>query len=144
MTDWHSPLAAPIEAAHHGIQQTDHHFNSIHDGPLTFDRIQYPAAQTYLEGFERAGGSGTEYQVNVSTTLYFEWDRDSTTTEDVLHPVAAVLSETLSAFAGISCIGDYHPSRIDFFSGQPESSLVVAVSIQFRVTTLLDPGEFSG
>ena len=142
MTDWYDILAEPLAAAEHGIAEADAFFGSVHDGPLNFNSIDYPAAQTYLENFEQSGGQGTEFQIAVSTTLYFEWSRDTDTREDVLHPLAAVIQETLAAFATVGCITDYHPARIDFFAGEPQSSLVLAVSIQFRVRTLVDPGEF--
>lgn len=144
MTDWQETLSAPLAAAEHGIEAADAHFATTHDGPLNFNRIDYPAAQVYLENFERAGGNGTEYTVAVSTTLYFEWGRETSTREDVLHPLAAVMDATLSAFDGVGCITDYHPARIDFFAGEPASSLVLAVSVQFRVRTLVDPGTFDG
>lgn len=140
MPDWQATLAAPVEAAQHGVDAADAHFNSVHDGPFAWDRIDYPAAQTHLDGFERV--DGTNWRVSVSTVLYFAWDRETTTTEDVLHPLAAVLEHTLSAMSDIGCITDYHPSRVDFFSGEPQNSLVVAVSIQFQAMTLLDPGTF--
>jgi len=140
MTDWNARLSEPLAAAEHGIAAADEFFGSVHDGPLNFDRIDYPAAQTYLENFERA--DGTSWTLGVSTTLYFEWSRDTATREDVLHPLAAVIEQTLSAFADVECITDYHPARIDFFAGEPQQALVLAVSVQFRVRVLLDPATF--
>jgi hypothetical protein len=141
MTDWYDTLTAPVAAAEHGVDATDEFFGSVHDGPLTFDAIDYPAAQVYVESFERS--AATDYAMNVSTTLYFEWSRDTEFAEDVVHPLAAVIEETLAAMDDVGCITDYHPARIDFFSGEPASSLVLAVSVQFRVTTLVDPGTFA-
>ena len=140
-TDWSERLTAPVAAAEHGVAEADAHFGSTHTGPLNFDRIDYPAAQTYVETFERTGP--TDWEFAIGTTLYFEWTRDSEFADDIVHPLAAVIEATLSAFDATECIGDYHPARIDFFSGEPASSLVLAVSVQFRVTTLLDPGEFA-
>jgi len=141
MTDFQDILAAPLAAAEHGIEATDELFGSVHDGPLNFTSVDYPAAQTHMDSFERA--TATDYNVAVSTTLYFEWSRDTATREDVLHPLAAVIDSTLAAFADVDCITDYHPARIDFFAGEPASSLVLAVQVQFRVTTLVDPGTFA-
>lgn len=140
MVDWHDTLAAPLAAAEHGVEASSDLFGSVHDGPLTFDRIDYPAAQVYLDTVESA--DATNWQQTISTVLYFEWDRQSTTREDILHPVAGVLEETLAAFDGVDCITNYHPNRIDFFSGEPQNSLVLAVAIQFRVRSLIDPGTF--
>ena len=142
MTDWYTRLAEPLAAAEYGIATAEGFHGSVHDGPLNFNSIDYPAAQVYLEAFERSGGNGTEYQVAVSTTLYIEWSRETDTQEDVLHPLAGIMEATLSAFADVECITDYHPARIDFFAGEPVSSLVLAVSVQWRVTTLLDPADF--
>lgn len=140
MTNWLDTLSKPLEAVRHGVDEADPHFASVHEGPLTFDRIDYPAAQTYIEEFARAGP--TEWTIAVSTTLYFRWSRGDTLTEDILHPTSAVLSEVFPALEAVGCITDYHPSRIDFFSGEPNNDLVLAVSIRFEVTTLLDPIEF--
>ena len=140
MTDWYDTLAQPLAAAEHGVEAAGDHFDSVHDGPLSFDHIDYPAAQVYLESFERT--DPTNWSIRVATTLYFEWSRDTSTREDILHPLAAVLSETLTAFEAVECITDYHPARIDFFSGEPSNQLVLAVSVQFRVRTLVDPGTF--
>lgn len=140
MTDWQSVLAEPVAAAEHGIEAEAEWFGSLHDGPLTFDRIDYPAAQVYLEEFSRA--DATNWEVAVSTTLYFEWDRETDTREDILHPLAAVMDATLAAFADVGCITDYHPARIDFFSGEPTNTLVLAVSVRWHVTQLLNPGDF--
>ena len=140
MTDWHDTLAQPLEAAEYGAEEAGDHFGSVHDGPLSFDHIDYPAAQVYLESFERS--DPTNWSIAVSTTLYFAWSRDTSTSEDILRPLATVLSETLTAFEAVESITDYHPARIDFFSGEPSNQLVLAVSVQFRVTTLVDPGTF--
>jgi hypothetical protein len=142
MVDWYDTLAEPLAAAEHGIADTDAFFGSVHDGPLNFNSIDYPAAQVYIDNFERR--DGTTWTVAFSTTLYFEWSRETSTREDVLHPLAAVMESTLAALSDVECITDYHPARIDFFAGEPVSSLVLAVSVQFRVTTLTDPGTFDG
>lgn len=140
-TDWAARLSAPIEAAEHGVETTDAQFGSVHTGPLNFGSIDYPAAQTYVEELSRS--SGVNWELSIGTTLYYEWDRDTELTGDIVHPLAAVIEATLAAFDATECIGNYHPSRIDFFSGEPANSLVLAVSIQFRVTLLLDPDEFA-
>lgn len=139
--EWTERLSAPVEAAEHGVAEADQRFSSTHTGPLNFDRIDYPAAQTYVETFERAGQ--TDWTFSIATTLYFRWDRDSTFVDTIVHPLASVIEETLAAFDATYCIGNYHPARIDFFSGEPTGDLVLAVSVQFQVTTLLDPGEFA-
>lgn len=142
MTDWARRLRLPLEAVRHGIKTADRHFATTHEGPLTFDRIDYPAAQVYLDEFARTGA--TDWQHTITATLYFEYNRDLNTdfVEDVLHPVGAVLQESLRALSDVDCITDYHPNRINFFSGEPNGSLVIAVMIDFQATTLLDPAEF--
>jgi len=140
MTDWTETLERPVAAAEHGVAAVDEHFASTHDGPLTFDAIDYPAAQVVVDTVERA--DPTSWQHSIATMLYFEWDRGATTRETIIHRVAAVIEATLTAFRGADCITDYHPSRVDFFSGEPQGSLVLAVSIQFQTRTLVDPGTF--
>jgi len=143
MTDWADTLTRPIEAVRHGIDAADRQFASTHTGPLSFERIEYPAAQVYLDEFARTGP--TDWQFTITTTLYFEYDRSTNTdfAEDILHPVAAVLQESLRALSDVGCITNYNPNRINFFSGEPGGSLVLAVMIDIQCETLLDPAEFS-
>lgn len=138
--DWYDTLTAPLDAVQAGIEASDAHFRSTHEGPLTFDRIQYPAAQTYVEEFSRS--SPTEWTYAVSATLYFDWSNVASYREDVAAPLASVIRESLAQLKATECITDYHPARIDFFSGEPNNDLVMAVSVRFEVTTLLDPAEF--
>jgi hypothetical protein len=140
MTDWADRLAGPFEAVRHGIDAAGPQFASTHGGPLTFDRIDYPAAQTYLDEFARTGT--TDWQFTITAAMYFEWSRDMDFVPDILHPVASVLDESLTALGEVGCINDYHVNRINFFSGEPGNSLVLAVTADFQCTTLLDPGEF--
>jgi hypothetical protein len=140
MTDWYDTLAQPLAAVEHGVAAADDFFGSVHDGPLDFSQVDYPAAQTYVESLERLGG--TDYEHAITTVLYFDWQRDTDTRDDIYHPVAAVIEETLAALADVDCITDYRPDRLDFFTGEPASGTVLAVQITFRATTLLDPGTF--
>lgn len=142
MTDWADTLAAPIEAVRHGVDAADRLFASTHTGPLSFTEVDYPAAQVYTTGFARTGP--TDWEHTITATLYFDWDRTTNADyiEDVVHPVAGVVDEVLAALGTVDCITDYHPARMDFFTGEPSNTLVLAVSIEFKATTLLDPAEF--
>lgn len=140
MVDWLDTLSSPIEAVEHGVEQADQHFATQHSGPLTFDRIDYAAAQTYLEELSRT--SSTDWLWSIRVVLYFNFSRDTDLVEDILHPTAAVLEECLTALGTVDCINNYNPNRIDFYSGEPNNSLVMAVSIQFQATTLIDPSTF--
>jgi hypothetical protein len=140
MSDWTEILDRPVAAAEHGVATVEEHFATVHDGPLTFDRIDYPAAQVIVDTVERA--DATTWQHSISTMLYFDWNRESTTRETINTRLGAVTEATLASFAATECITDYHPARFDFFSGEPQGSLVLAVSIQFQTRTLVDPGAF--
>jgi len=140
MVNWADTLYSPVEAIEHGISESDAFFESTHTGPITFDRIDYPAAQVAVEDLSRM--DATNWQHSIQVNLYFEWSRGLDFDEDVVHPISAVLGNCLEALSGVSCITNYHPETIDFFSGEPQNSLILAVSIRFRAQTLIDPAEF--
>lgn len=141
MVDWLDTLSAPVEAIEHGIDATEWEFRHESTGPLSFAEIDYPAAQVLPE--ELARTNATDYQHSVLANLYFEFDRSTKFVDDILHPVDGVLDESLAALDSVNCITDYHPNRIEFFAGQPNNSLLLAVSIRFFATTLVDPAAFS-
>jgi len=142
MIAWDERLAEPLQAVRHGIETADRNFATTHEGPLTFDRIEFPAAQVFLDEFART--AATEWTHTVTATLYFQYDRRTNPdfVEDVIHPTSAVIDASLDALGEVSCITNYVPNRINFFSGEPRGTLVLAVMVEFQATTLLDPAEF--
>lgn len=140
MVNWLDRLRDPFEAVEHGVREADVHYRSIHTGPLTFDQIDYPAAQVYAEELSRRDGSNWTHSIAVN--LYFLWDNDLHIVDDVYHPLAAVLNDVLAALENTERTKNYIPQRIDFFSGEPNADLVLAVSVQFQIDTVLDPSEF--
>lgn len=140
MVDWYQVRAAPIEAVQHGVDAADAHFELTYTGPRTYDRIDYPAAEVLPESTERQ--DGTNWRHRVITNLYFERDRDLDYLEDVLHPTAAVLDETLSALSDVECVTDYHPSSIQDFAGELDNTSVLLVMIRFEALSQIDPAEF--
>lgn len=140
MVDWNDRLSAPIQAVEHGIDASDTHFASEHTGPVTFDRIDYPAAQTVVEDVTRTGATGWTHTIQAN--LYFEWSRDTDLHDDIMHSVASVLDESLSALATTEHITNYVPESINFYSGEPGNNLLFAIQIRFRATSMLDPADF--
>lgn len=140
MTDWLSVRAEPIEAVEHGIAEASEHFAATGTGPRSFDRIDYPYAMVLPESTERA--TTTDWRHRISVMLLFEWSRGMDYVDDVLHPLAAVLDETLSALGDVECITDYHPNSIEDFAGDRNNSLLLMVRVRLECLTQLDPGDF--
>lgn len=142
MTDWLRIRSQPIEAVEHGVEQVADAglLESTHTGPRTFDRMDYPIGEVLPDETSRSGATTWEHSIVVN--LYFRRDRDLDYIDDVLHPVAAVLDETLSALGTVDCITDYHPASIQDFAGELDNTSVLLVMIRLRATALIDPGEF--
>jgi hypothetical protein len=113
--DWLNIRLPPIEAIEHGVAATDY-FATEYIGPRTFDRIDYPAAQVYPLETSRSGSN--EFTHRIETNLVFERTRGYSYLEDVLHPMADVISECMTALAGEDTVVAYYPSTIEDFAGR--------------------------
>lgn len=142
MVNWYDTLAAPIEAVTHGVAAADDRLDipTQYVGPRTYDRIDYPAAEVLPDELSRL--DGTNWQHSVVANLYFERTRSTDYLDDVLHPVAAVLDESLTALSEVDCITNYYPESIQSFAGELDNTSFLLVTIRFRATTQLDPAEF--
>ena len=140
MVDWLKVRREPIEAVQHGVGEVDNLFGSVHTGPRSFDRIDYPAAEVLPDETARADAQNWEHSIYVN--LYFERTRSLDYIEDVLHPTAAVLDEVLASLSAVGCITNYHPQSIQDFAGELDNTSVLLVSIQFRAQSLIDPADF--
>jgi hypothetical protein len=140
MVDWLSVRADPIEAVEHGVEAESDLFRSMHTGPRSFDRIDYPLAEVLPEETNRLDATNWSHAVRVN--LYFERGRDLDYVEDVLHPVAGVLDSVLTSLGDTECTNNYYPETIEDYAGELDNTKLLLVSIRFRVTTLVDPGTF--
>lgn len=141
MPDWLSVRSAPIEAVEHGAEAASAHFEAgPWIGPRTYDRLSYPAIEVLPDQTERA--DPTNWRHSIVVNLYFKRDRELDYVEDVLHPLAAVLDETLTALERTECITNYHPSRIEDHAGELDNTAVLLVSVTLQCVTQVDPAEF--
>ena len=138
--DWLSIRLAPIRAIQHGVAATDT-FATEYLGPRTFDRIDYPAAQVYP--VETSRSEGNEYRHRIEANLIFERTRGYDYLDDVLHPMADVISECMAQLAGEPSVGSYAPTAIEDFAGELSNTGVVIIRIEFQATTAVDFSETS-
>jgi len=85
------------------------------------------------------GLGGVDHVVERSVPLDVRRDRDLDYIEDILHPVAGVIEETLSALEATPQTTDYHPSSIQDYAGELDDTKVLLVMIRFEVLTSVDP-----
>jgi hypothetical protein len=137
--DWHRVRAAPLEAVEHGVVAADVTANDPYVGPRTFDRIDYPAGEIIPQNTTRTDGN--EFQHTIFANLYFERSRSLDYVADVLHPVAAVIDEVLSALSSTECVVTYVPGEIQDYAGELDNTSVLLVTIRFEITTLVDLAE---
>jgi len=136
--DWLTVRQAPIEAIQHGVDATDL-FETVMTGPRTFDRIDYPAAQVYPVNTTRT--SGNEFLHNIEVNVVVERSRGYDYIEEVLHPMAGVITECMDALAATECVVTYVPSEIEDFAGELDNTGVVVIRINFEITTQVDLAE---
>lgn len=136
--DWYAVRADPIEAIQHGVDATADagHLETTHTGPRTFGRIDYPVGEVLPQ--ESARTDGNEFRHTVYANLYIERSREMDYLADVLHPTAAVISESMSALSNTKSVVSYVPASVEDFAGQLDDTLLLLVTIRFEVSTLHD------
>lgn len=133
--DWLNALAPPVTALEHALHESAF-IDTVYVGPRTRDRIDYPAGEVLPESISRSDPN--EYTFRLRANLYFSRDRDTEFVDDILHGVADVTEEAMLAFRATDRIGQYVPSSFETYAGELDNTLVVLMSIQFEVTTLVD------
>jgi hypothetical protein len=139
--DWYDVRAPPIEAVEHGVAVAadDGFLEATATGPRSYDRIDYPFGQVLPEDTRRTDGN--EFTHTVSALLFFERGRGVDYLDDVLHPTAAVIDETLAALSSTECVVTYVPTAIEDFAGELDDTQLILVRIEFSITTLVDLAE---
>jgi hypothetical protein len=138
--DWLRLRADTIEALEHGVDATDH-FETTFVGDETFEHIEYPAAQVYPVNTTRSDGNKYEHRTEVS--LIFRRDRGDDYIEDILHPMAHVIRESLAALSQTESLVEYYPNEIEDFVGELGGTGVVVLTIRWVTTTAADFAETS-
>jgi hypothetical protein len=141
MADWLSIRADPIEAVEHGVAQADTFFASRHTGPVTFEKIEYPAAEVLPDETSRA--DATNWSHGIMVNLYFERDRELDYVDDVLHAVADVIENVHAELETLPTTNNWYPESIQDFAGELDNTALLLVMIRFRITTAVDPGSFT-
>lgn len=138
MVNWFDVRAPPIRAIEHGVRESGV-FNTEYVGPKTWERIDYPVGEVMPQSTSHTGGN--EFTHSVFANLYFERSRDTDYVDDVLHPVAAVIEESLAALSNTESVVAYRAQSVEDFAGELDDTLILLVSIEFEVTTLVDLAE---
>lgn len=137
--DWFTVRAPPIDVCEHGVRENSNVFDTIFVGPRTWDRITYPSAMVLPESTTRSGGNDFEHRVDV--VMYFERTRDYDYLEDVMHPVASVIRDTLEAARATEEIVSFIPAVVEDYAGEMDNTQVLLVRVQFEFMTLVDVQE---
>lgn len=139
--DWLAVRRDPIEAVEHGVRETADHFETIMIGPRSWDRIEYPVAEVLPQATNRQ--SGNQFQHTIFANLYFRRSRDHDYVGDVLHRIAAVVTNVLQACAETDTIGTYVPAAIEDYAGELDGTSVFLVSVRFEIGTSHDLAQTS-
>jgi len=134
--DWLNAIAPPITAVEHALTESQF-IETTYVGPTTRDRIAYPAGEVLPENVSRTAPN--EYTHTLRANLYFERpDRRVDFVDDILHAVADVTEEAMASLRATECIDQYVPSAFELYAGELDNTLVILISVQFEVTTLVD------
>lgn len=133
--DWLRALAPPVEALEHALHESAF-IESTHTGPRTFDRMDYPVGEVLPQSVTRT--QPNQYTHSIRANCYFQRARDTDYIDDILHAVADVTEEGCIALRATDCVSNYVPSNFDAYAGELDNTLVVLISIEFDITTLVD------
>ena len=128
-----------IRAVEHGASTVD----ELHDpvvGPVSFGdgRIDYPYVQVLPETTTQQ--SGNDWQHTIRLNCIFERTRESDYLR-FLEVTFDAVAAALDALADVSCVYSYVPTTIEDFAGQDDGDMLVMISVQIQVGTLVDLAE---
>ena len=128
-----------IRAVEHGAATVD----ELHDpvvGPVSFGdgRIDYPYVQVLPESTDQQ--SGNDWQHTVRLNCIFERTRESDYLR-FLEVTFDAVAAALDALADVSCAYSFVPTTIEDFAGQDDGDMLVMISVQIQVGTLVDLAE---
>ena len=128
-----------IRAVEHGASTVD----ELHDpvvGPVSFGdgRIDYPYVQVLPETTTQQ--SGNDWQHTIRLNCIFERTRESDYLR-FLEVTFDAVAAALDALADVSCAYSFVPTTIEDFAGQDDGDMLVMISVQIQVGTLVDLAE---
>lgn len=124
-----------IAAVEHGAATVD----ELHDpvvGPVSFgDRIDYPYCQVLPESTDRQGGNDWQHTIRLNCIFHRTRDADYLRFLEVtFDAVAAALAE----LSTIECVYSYVPTTVEDFAGENDGDLLVMISVELQVGSLVD------
>lgn len=128
-----------IAAVEHGAATVD----ELHDpvvGPVSFGdgRIDYPYVQVLPESTDQQSGNDWQHTIRLNCIFQRRRDDDYLRFLDVtFDAVAAALAE----LATVSCVYSYVPTTIEDFAGEDDGDLLVMISVQLQIGSLVDLAE---
>lgn len=127
-----------LEAIKDGTDAVD----TLHDpvlGPVSAARTDYPYAEVLPESTDYQ--SGNEFAHTVRLNCYFERTGDSDDYLLMLATAFDAIKQSISHLSAVECVVSYRPETIEDYAGELNGTLLVMISTQLRVTTLVDLAE---
>jgi len=106
-------------------------------GPTDYDALDFPYVQVLPENTKDQGGNEFQHQIRVN--CYFERDRGDAYTE-YLEAVGEATTNALAEVSDIKCVISYRPTTIEDYAGELNGTLILLVSVQLSIGTLVDLG----
>lgn len=126
----------------HAVQAGAARVEELHDpvvGPVSYgNRIDYPYVQVLPETTTQQ--SGNDWQHTIRLNCIFERERDA----DYLRFLEATFDavrEALSELSEVGCVYSYVPATVEDFAGEDDGNLLVMISVQLVVGSLVDLGD---
>lgn len=128
-----------IEAIQHGASEVE----ALHDpvtGPVSFGdgRLDYPYVQVLPESTTQQ--SGNDWQHTVRLNCIYERDRDSDYLR-FLEVTFEAVERALARLEGVGCVYRYVPATVEDYAGENDGNLLVMISVQIVVGSLVDLAE---
>lgn len=127
-----------IEAISDGADAVD----TLHTatlGPVAETRTDYPYAEVLPENTEYQ--SGNEFAHTIRLNCYFERTERNDDYLLMLATAFDAVKESIDELASVGCVVSYRPQTIEDYAGELDGTLLVLISIQLRITTLVDLAE---
>ena len=125
-----------IDAIEQGAAAVDA-FHAPEVGPTDYDALDFPYIQVLPENTTDQGGN--EFQHQVRLNCYFERDRGDAYT-DYLRAVGDATTNALAALSDEPSVVSFRPTTIEDYAGELNGTLILLVSVQVSVGTLVDLG----
>jgi len=112
-------------------------FHAPEVGPTDYDSLDFPYVQVLPENTTDQGGN--EFQHQIRLNCYFERDRGDAYTE-YLEAVGTATTNALAEVSDIDCVYSFRPTTIEDYAGELNGTLILLVSVQLSIGTLVDLG----